>query len=290
MFTKILIANRGAIAHRIERTLQKMKIKSVAVYTKADRDSLHVSGADEAVLIGEGPAKDSYLNAELILETAVAAGVQAIHPGYGFLSENVDFAKACAEKGMIFIGPAPEQLELFGLKHSAREMAEKAGVPLPKGTGLLANLEEALTAAGQIGYPVMLKSTAGGGGIGMRICQNAESLCAAYESVKYLAKTNFKDDGIFWKAILPGPGILRFRFSAAVPVRSSLSARGTVLSKGGTKRCWKRPRHQAFLSISGRRCMKRQSDWQNQPVTKMREQLNFYMILRPSSFIFGSEY
>ena len=120
MFTKILIANRGAIAHRIECTLKTMGIKSVAVYTKADQDSLHVSNAGEAVLIGDGPAKDSYLNAELILKIAVETGAQAIHPGYGFLSENAGFARACAEKGIAFIGPSPEQIERFGLKHSAR--------------------------------------------------------------------------------------------------------------------------------------------------------------------------
>ncbi|MDR3587400.1 MAG: urea carboxylase [Desulfosporosinus sp.] len=197
MFTKVLIANRGAIAHRIECTLKKMGIKSVAVYTKADQDSLHVSEADEAVLIGDGPAKDSYLNAKLILKKAVETGVQAIHPGYGFLSENAGFARACAEKGIAFIGPSPEQIERFGLKHSARVMAEEAGVPLPPGTGLLLSLAEAMAEVECIGYPVMLKSTAGGGGIGMRICENEETLGLAYESVRYLAKTNFQDDGVF---------------------------------------------------------------------------------------------
>jgi urea carboxylase len=197
MFTKVLIANRGAIAHRVECTLKKMGIKSVAVYTKADQDSLHVSSADEALLIGEGPAKDSYLNGELILKKAVETGVQAIHPGYGFLSENAGFARACAERGITFIGPSPEQLESFGLKHSARIIAEKAGVPLPPGTGLLQSLEEAMDEATRIGYPIMLKSTAGGGGIGMRICADEETLRRAFESVKYLAKTNFQDDGVF---------------------------------------------------------------------------------------------
>jgi len=197
MFTKVLIANRGAVAHRVECTLKKMGIKSVAVYTKADQDSLHVSNADEAVLIGDGPAKDSYLNAELILKIAVETGAQAIHPGYGFLSENASFARACAEKGIAFIGPSPEQIEQFGLKHSARIMAEKAGVPLPQGTGLLQSLDEAMVEATTIGYPVMLKSTAGGGGIGMRICENEDTLRAAYESVRYLASANFQDDGVF---------------------------------------------------------------------------------------------
>lgn len=197
MFTKVLIANRGAIAHRIEGILRKMGINSVAVYTKADQDSLHVCNADEAVLIGDGPAKDSYLNGELILKKAVEFGVQAIHPGYGFLSENAEFARACAEKGIAFIGPSPEQIELFGLKHSARLMAEQAGVPLPLGTGLLESIEEAMSEAARIGYPVILKSTAGGGGIGMRVCENLDGLRSAFESVKYLAKTNFQDEGVF---------------------------------------------------------------------------------------------
>ncbi|WP_425805341.1 urea carboxylase [Desulfitobacterium sp. Sab5] len=197
MFTKVLIANRGAIACRIERTLRKMGIKSAAVYTKADQDSLHVIQADEAVLIGDGSAKESYLNAELILKTAISVGAQAIHPGYGFLSENPDFARSCAENGIVFIGPSPEQIEWFGLKHSARLTAAEAGVPLPQGTGLLQGLDEALAEAARIGYPVMLKSTAGGGGIGMRICEDEEKLRSAFESVKHLAQNNFQDDGVF---------------------------------------------------------------------------------------------
>lgn len=197
MFTKILIANRGAIAVRIERTLRQMGIASVAVYTKADQDSLHVDLADEAILIGEGAAKDSYLNADLILKTALETGAQAIHPGYGFLSENADFARACRDNGIAFIGPSPEQMELFGLKHSAREAAEKAGVPLLPGTGLITEIKTALKEAKQIGYPVMLKSTAGGGGIGMRVCENEAALLEAFSSVSRLAKTNFNNGGVF---------------------------------------------------------------------------------------------
>ncbi|MFC4777196.1 urea carboxylase [Paenibacillus sp. GCM10023252] len=197
MFTKILIANRGAIAVRIERTLKKLGIASVAVYTSADQDSLHVDGADEAVLIGEGAAKDSYLNAELILKTAIETGAQAIHPGYGFLSENATFARACREHGLVFIGPTPEQMELFGLKHSAREIAERAQVPMLPGTPLIDQLEEAVSEASRIGYPVILKSTAGGGGIGMRICEDEETLRSAYDAVCHLAETNFKNGGVF---------------------------------------------------------------------------------------------
>ncbi|KUP21771.1 urea carboxylase [Paenibacillus sp. DMB5] len=197
MFKKVLIANRGVIAVRIIRTLRKMGIASVAVYTETDRDSLHVEQADEALLIGEGPAKTSYLNAELILSKALEAGVDAIHPGYGFLSENVAFAEACRENGIAFIGPDPENIRLFGLKHTARAIAEQAGVPLLPGTGLISNLEEAVRKAAEIGYPVMLKSTAGGGGIGMRICSGEEALVEAFDSVTRLAAENFNDGGVF---------------------------------------------------------------------------------------------
>ncbi|MFC5449386.1 urea carboxylase [Paenibacillus aestuarii] len=197
MFTKILIANRGAIAVRIQRTLRRLGIASVAVYTKADQDSLHVDMADEAVLIGEGPAKDSYLNADLILQAAIDTGAQAIHPGYGFLSENAEFARACRERGIVFIGPTPEQMEMFGLKHSAREIAGKAGVPMLPGSDLITGLDEAAAKASSIGYPVILKSTAGGGGIGMRMCADEEQLRSAYEAVSHLAEVNFKNAGIF---------------------------------------------------------------------------------------------
>lgn len=197
MFHKVLIANRGAIAVRIERTLKKMGIQSVAVYTKADQDSLHVENADETIYLGDGLAKDTYLNAEKILEEAKKLGVEAVHPGYGFLSENTDFARACEENGIKFIGPTPEQIEIFGLKHSARELAERANVPLLPGTGLLSGLEEAVLEAEKIGYPVILKSTAGGGGIGMRICNSKEELEQAYEAVCHLAQANFKNAGVF---------------------------------------------------------------------------------------------
>lgn len=197
MYSKVLIANRGAIAVRIERTLKKLGIASVAVYTKADQDSLHVDLADEAVLIGEGAPKDSYLNAELLLKIAKDTGAQAIHPGYGFLSENADFARTCFENGISFIGPTPEQIELFGLKHSAREIAKKANVPMLPGTALITDLPTALTSAASIGYPVMLKSTAGGGGIGMRVCEDESALQHAFETVSRLAKSNFNNGGVF---------------------------------------------------------------------------------------------
>ncbi len=197
MFKKVLIANRGAIAVRIERTLAKMGVKSVAVYSKSDRDSLHVENADEAVYIGEGNAKETYLDVDKIINAAVSAGAEAIHPGYGFLSENTLFASKCKENNIKFIGPDPEQIKLFGLKHSAREAAQHANVPLLPGTGLLKDSEEAANEAEKIGYPVMLKSTAGGGGIGIRICENRDELLLSYDNVCHLAESNFNDAGVF---------------------------------------------------------------------------------------------
>lgn len=197
MFDKVLIANRGAIAVRIERTLKKMGIASVGVYSEADKDSLHVINADETVYLGDGSAKETYLDVKKILDAALKTGAKAVHPGYGFLSENTEFASECEKNGIKFIGPTSEQIKLFGLKHSARALAEKAGVPLLSGTGLLSGVEEALEAAEKIGYPVMLKSTAGGGGIGIRICENAQELADSYDNVCHLAESNFNDAGVF---------------------------------------------------------------------------------------------
>jgi len=163
VFKKVLIANRGAIACRIMRTLNHMGVAPVCVYTTADADSRHVLEAPEAVLIGTALAAESYLDVGKILAAARETGATAIHPGYGFLSENAAFAEACAAAGIEFIGPTPQQLRDFGLKHTARALAATCGVPLLPGTGLLADAESAVMAAATIGYPVMLKSTAGGG-------------------------------------------------------------------------------------------------------------------------------
>ena len=197
MFEKVLIANRGAIACRIIRTLRRMNVKSVTVYTVADALSRHALEADEAYCIGSGPAAESYLRPEKILEAAQCSGAQAIHPGYGFLSEKADFAEQCSAHGIYFIGPSPRQMRDFGLKHTARELASQNDLPLLPGTGLLTDVEDAFRQAAHIGYPVMLKSTAGGGGIGMRLCWNRDELSGAYESVKYLARNNFSDAGLF---------------------------------------------------------------------------------------------
>ena len=203
MFDTILIANRGAIACRIIRTLRRMGIRSIAVYTEADALSQHVAEADEAYCIGSGIAAESYLNTDKILGIARQTGAQAIHPGYGFLSEKADFAEQCAAHGISFIGPTPQQMRAFGLKHTARAIAQENQVPLLPGSGLLEHLEAASHQAKHIGYPVMLKSTAGGGGIGMRLCWNQDELIGAYESVKTLAQNNFKDAGLFLEKYVP---------------------------------------------------------------------------------------
>jgi len=224
MFTKVLIANRGAIACRIERTLRRMGVMSISVHSEADRDSLHVSDADQSVCIGPAKASDSYLSVEAILRAARETGAQAIHPGYGFLSENPSFAEACEAAGIVFLGPTPQQMKVFGLKHTAREAARAAGVPLLPGTGILSGPDEAVREAGRIGYPVMLKSTAGGGGIGMRRCADEGELRGAWESVEALARANFKDPGLYLEKL-----VVRARH---VEVQVFGNGKGLVVSLG----------------------------------------------------------
>jgi len=197
MFGKVLIANRGAIACRVIRTLRRMGVASVAVYSEADRHSLHVDQADQSVCIGPPPAAQSYLSIPAILNAARETGAEAIHPGYGFLSENAGFAEACAEHGIVFIGPTPQQMRDFGLKHTAREIAASNGVPMLPGTGVLKNVEAALGAADAIGYPTMLKSTAGGGGIGMRLCSSPQELREAYEAVARQSQASFGSSNLY---------------------------------------------------------------------------------------------
>lgn len=197
MISKILIANRGEIACRIIRTLDRLGIASVAVYSEADSHAAHVRMAGEAICVGPAQAAQSYLQIDRILAAARETGAQAIHPGYGFLSENAGFAEACAEAGIEFIGPTAQNMRDFGLKHTARALAIASGVPVSPGTDLLETVDEAREAAGRIGYPVMIKSTAGGGGIGMQMAANEGELAEKFESVQRLAKSNFKAAGLF---------------------------------------------------------------------------------------------
>src|SRR6202165_4121202 len=197
MFDKVLIANRGAIACRIIRTLKRLEVGAVAVYSDADRNSLHVAQADQSVGLGAGPAADTYLRQDKLLAAARSTGAEALHPGYGFLSENADFAAACQAAGIVFIGPTPVQMRDFGLKHLARDLARRSGLPLLPGSGLLTGLDDARVEAARIGYPVMLKSTAGGGGIGMQLVRQESKLAEAFHAVERSATKNFSRGGVY---------------------------------------------------------------------------------------------
>jgi len=206
MFKKILIANRGEIALRIIRTCREMGIKSVAVYSTADRDSLHVRFADEAVCIGPPPSRDSYLNIPNIISAAELTNADAIHPGYGFLSENAKFSAICAEYGIKFIGATAAQIERMGDKASAKETMRQAGVPtVPGSDGLLPDVKTGIRLANEIGYPVILKATAGGGGRGMRIVWKDEEFAPAWDSARQEAAAAFGNDGIYLEKFVEEP-------------------------------------------------------------------------------------
>ncbi len=206
MFKKILIANRGEIALRVIRTCREMGIKTVAVYSTADKDSLHVKFADEAVCIGKPQSADSYLNIPHIMAAAEITNADAVHPGYGFLAENAKFSQICADHGIKFIGPTPEMINRMGDKISAKETMIKAGVPVvPGGEGLLESIEEAIELAKVVGYPVILKATAGGGGKGMRVVWQEDEIEKAYTAAKMEAAASFKNDGIYMEKFVEEP-------------------------------------------------------------------------------------
>ncbi|WP_407522034.1 acetyl-CoA carboxylase biotin carboxylase subunit [Lacibacter sp. MH-610] len=206
MFKKILIANRGEIALRIIRTCREMGIRTVAVYSTADRESLHVKFADEAVCIGKPAGADSYLNIPNIIAAAEITNADAIHPGYGFLAENARFAEICGQNGIKFIGPTPDQIRSMGDKITAKETMIKAGVPVvPGGGGLLESVEQAKSIAKEVGYPVILKATAGGGGKGMRVVWTEEELERNYNMAKTEAAAAFKNDGVYMEKFVEEP-------------------------------------------------------------------------------------
>jgi acetyl-CoA carboxylase biotin carboxylase subunit len=206
LFKKILIANRGEIALRIQRTCKEMGIKTVGVYSTADRDSLHVRFSDEAVCIGPPSSKESYLNIPRIIAAAEITGVDAIHPGYGFLSENAEFAEVCAEYGIKFIGPQPSSIRGMGDKSTAKATMKKAGVPVVPGSdGLLKDLAQAEKIAAKIGYPVLLKATAGGGGKGMRIAWDDSQLATAWDDARREAAAAFGNDGMYMEKFIEQP-------------------------------------------------------------------------------------
>lgn len=205
MFNKILIANRGEVALRIIRTCKEMGIRTVAVYSKADEDCLHVSMADEAYCIGPAPSKESYLNVANILSTALLAEVDAIHPGYGFLAENASFAEICEAHHIKFIGPSSEHIKLMGDKVTARNTMEKSAVPVIKGSPLLDTIDDAKEYTKKIGYPIMLKATAGGGGKGMRVVMDEHELESAYNITRSEAQAFFGNDKVYMEKFIQNP-------------------------------------------------------------------------------------
>ncbi len=203
---KILIANRGEIAVRIIRACKEMNIKTVAVYSEADKDSLHTRLADEAICIGPANSNKSYLNYKNIIEAAYITGADSIHPGFGFLSENSQFAKICEESNIKFIGPSFEIIKLMGNKSNAKELMEKAGVPVVPGSkGSIKSINDAKKTAKEIGYPIMLKAAAGGGGKGIRVVNDESELENSYNIVKQEAMISFKDDEIYMEKFIQNP-------------------------------------------------------------------------------------
>jgi len=215
MMKKILVANRGEIALRVIRACDELDIKSVAVYSEADEKSLHLKPADEKICIGPAMSAKSYLNIDSIIAAAKSCGADAIHPGYGYLAEKEDFAKACEENGIIFIGPKPENLKLAGDKITAKKLMEEAGVPvIPSSPGPVGTLEEALTVCEKIGYPAMVKASGGGGGRGIRICQNEETLREDFLIAKAEAGASFGNDELYIEKYILKPRHIEFQVLA----------------------------------------------------------------------------
>ncbi|KAG2497532.1 hypothetical protein HYH03_004680 [Edaphochlamys debaryana] len=214
-FQKVLIANRGEIAVRVIRACKELGLQTVAVYSTADKNSLHVQLADEAVCIGDAPSSESYLNIPNLLAAAVSRGAQAVHPGYGFLSERAEFVEICNDHGLEFIGPKPVQIRLMGDKSTARDTMKNAGVPtVPGSDGLIGSEAEAVTTAAQIGFPVMIKATAGGGGRGMRLCTKEEDLLPLYKQAMAEAEAAFGNGAVYMERFVTNPRHIEFQVLA----------------------------------------------------------------------------
>jgi acetyl-CoA carboxylase biotin carboxylase subunit len=242
LFKKILIANRGEIALRIIRTCKELGIKTVAVYSEADRYSLHVRFADEAVCIGPGPSKESYLNIPRIIAAAEITNAEAIHPGYGFLAENAMFAEICESSGIKFIGPTPDAIEAMGDKALAKETMRKAGVPvIPGSDGVVETLEQAREIANEIGYPIMLKAAAGGGGKGMRMVRNDEELENAWQTARAEAEAAFGNPAVYIEKFIEKPRHIEIQILA--------DEHGNVIHLG-ERDCSIQRRHQKLIEES----------------------------------------
>ena len=238
MFKKLLIANRGEIALRIVRACREIGITTVAVYSEADRNSLHVRNADEAYLIGPPPARESYLNIERIIEVAKKAGVDAVHPGYGFLAENADFAQACVDAGLTWVGPSPECIRTLGDKVQARKLMQEAGIPVVPGSEEVTSKGKAASAATGIGYPIMVKATAGGGGRGMRTVYRPEELPMALEAASKEATSAFGHGALYLEKFLEPVRHIEVQIIA--------DGRGNVVSLG-ERECSIQRRHQKMI-------------------------------------------
>jgi len=242
MFKKVLIANRGEIACRVIWACRELGIKTVAVYSEADRDALHVRFADEVVCIGPPPSAQSYLNIPQIISAAEITNVDAIHPGYGFLSENPHFAEVCRECNITFIGPSPEVIRIMGDKSEAKRTMKAAGVPVTPGSeGLIEDEETAIKEAGRIGYPVLIKATAGGGGRGMRVAYNQDELLNAYNTARAEAEAAFKNSGVYLEKYIANPRHIEIQVLG--------DSHGNVIHLG-ERECSIQRRHQKLIEES----------------------------------------